>query len=181
MINELIDKRWSTRAFSDTPILHSDVDKLLLAASKSPSAFNEQPWRFVVGLKADGAIYEKLLGCLTDNNRLWASKAPLLVMLLAKRTWSHNGEANLNGAYDVGQAAAYFTMQATHDHLFVHQMGGFDREKAIEVLNIDPDFQPLVVIAVGHKGTDENLPEGLREKEKTRSPRKKVEELILKP
>ncbi|HSZ72625.1 MAG TPA: nitroreductase family protein [Cytophagaceae bacterium] len=180
MINELIDRRWSTRAFSESLLTQQDVEKLLLAASKAPSAFNEQPWRFIVGLKGHSDVYDKVLSLLTDNNRLWASKAPLLIMLLAKRTWSHNGEPNPNGVYDAGQAAAYLTIQATHDNLFVHQMAGFDRQKSVEVLSIDPDFQPMVVIAVGHKGSEEHLPEGLRKLEQSRSPRKKLEELIVR-
>jgi hypothetical protein len=48
-IHELIQNRWSPRAFDpDKPVNHDDLLVLLEAARWAASCFNDQPWRFVV-------------------------------------------------------------------------------------------------------------------------------------
>ena len=50
-----IETRMSTRAFKSTPIPRATIEKILRAASKSPSYANTQPWEVVVvsGKKRD--------------------------------------------------------------------------------------------------------------------------------
>ena len=47
-VDECIHGRRSCRAYKDTPIPKEIVDKLLDAGVWAPTAFNAQPWRFVV-------------------------------------------------------------------------------------------------------------------------------------
>ena len=51
------DHRRSIRQYESTPIPQADLTELLRLAGRAPSAFNAQPWRFVVvqdaALKAD--------------------------------------------------------------------------------------------------------------------------------
>ena len=47
-IAELIAKRWSPRAFLDKPIEEEKIMSLFEAARWAPSAYNEQPWRFLI-------------------------------------------------------------------------------------------------------------------------------------
>lgn len=52
-IHNLIEKRWSPRAFDpDKRVSHDDLLALLEAARWAPSSSNDQPWRFVVCDKA---------------------------------------------------------------------------------------------------------------------------------
>ena len=63
--------------------------------------------------------------------------------------------------------------------LVVHAMGGFDAERARTVLEV-PDAQAVqVMIAVGHPGKVEELPEKLQPREQP-SLRRPVRELIAK-
>ena len=42
------DHRRSIRSYTDTPIAEADLRELLRLAGRAPSAYNAQPWRFVV-------------------------------------------------------------------------------------------------------------------------------------
>ena len=51
-------ERWSPRAFSPKPVETEKLQSLFEAARWAASAFNEQPWRFIIGIKK----YSKLWG-----------------------------------------------------------------------------------------------------------------------
>ena len=59
-VHDLIKKRWSPRAFSEEPVSRTQVFQLLEAARWAASSYNDQPWRFVVGIKGE-ASYDKIL------------------------------------------------------------------------------------------------------------------------
>jgi len=130
-VNKLIENRWSPRAFSSQPVENEKVQSLLEAARWAPSAFNEQPWRFVVGIKGD-SLYDTLLSTLVDWNIQWAGKAPVLILNLAKKTFSHNGRQNVTFKYDLGQAVGFMILETVNQGLHSHQMSGFDPDKAGE-------------------------------------------------
>ncbi|HEY4766570.1 MAG TPA: hypothetical protein VIH75_23060 [Candidatus Sulfotelmatobacter sp.] len=52
-----------------------------------------------------------------------------------------------------GLATAALTVQATVSGLVVHEMAGFDVEKARCEFSIPPDHQPVVVAAIGYPGS----------------------------
>src|SRR5690242_14093811 len=111
-VHELIRSRWSPRSFSDRPISNEDLNTILEAARWAASSFNEQPWRFIVARKSDGAAYDRLLHLLVPGNQDWARRAPVLIIMAAKRTFSHNGAPNVYGFHDAGQALAHIFLQA---------------------------------------------------------------------
>jgi nitroreductase len=140
------------------------------AARWSPSSRNEQPWSFIVATKANKSDFDRLLGCLIEFNIQWAQHAPVLLMSVAKLTID-SGELNRHALHDVGQAIAHLTLQATASGLVVHQMGGFDVEKARSEFSIPTDYEPVAAAAVGYPGNPEELPEKLRKRHE--SPRKR--------
>ena len=62
--------------------------------------------------------------------------------------------------------------------LAVHQMEGFDYEKAHALLGLSNDYQVQVMVAVGHPGKLEDLPEEMRAKESP-SVRKKLDQIMF--
>ncbi|MDZ7650621.1 MAG: hypothetical protein U5K54_27715 [Cytophagales bacterium] len=46
----------------------------------------------------------------------------------------------------------HLSLQATQFGLNVHQMGGFDRQKAILNLNIPESHEPIGIMAIGYSG-----------------------------
>lgn len=178
-VHELIERRWSPRAFDARPVEPEKLRSLLEAARWAASCFNEQPWSFVVGAKgAEGDAYERLLSCLAEANAVWAGRAPVLMISVARLAFARNGKPNRHALHDTGQAAAHLALQATALGLAVHQMAGFDVSKAREQFNIPEGFEPVAAIAVGYPGDPEDLPEDLRAKELGPRTRRPLEEFV---
>lgn len=178
-LHPLLSRRRSTRSFSARPVEPAKLLSVLEAARWAPSASNSQPWRFVVATVDNPDLYQRMGSLLADANRLWASKAPVLI-LTAARVADENGRQLHKFAYhDVGQATAQLTVQATSLGLSVHQMGGFDAVKAKQDLNIPEEFEPVVVLALGYEGSIESLPGVLQERETAPRIRKPLPELVF--
>ena len=163
LINPLVE-RWSPRAYDPAAELSDDTVRTLLEAARwAPSANNVQPWRFIVarrGTEAHDRIHQALLGF----NRVWAGNAAVLIIAVAE-TVDAEGKPLHFAAYDLGQAVAHLSVQAHHDGLHVHQMGGFDREAVRAAFDLDARFEPLTAIALGPIGDASDLPEALQERE----------------
>jgi nitroreductase len=172
-VHELIRERRSPLAFSERPVGAEELRSLLEAARWAASSFNQQPWHFIVATKEEPEEFERLLGCLAPANALWAGIAPVLMLSVAKLTYDANGAPNRHALHDVGQATANLALQATASGLAVHQMGGFDMNRARAEFSIPEGYEPVAAIAVGYAGDPESLPEGLRARE--RAPRKRRE------
>jgi hypothetical protein len=71
------------------------------------------------------------------------------------------------------------TIQAQAFGLFVHQMGGFDVEKATQLYAIPEGYEPVAAIAIGYLGNLENLPEDLQQRELSQRIRKPLESLLF--
>jgi nitroreductase len=149
--------RWSSRAFSAKHVADADLHCIFEAARWAASAFNEQPWRFVVGRKGTPthtAIGESLMGFNQD----WASRAPILILGLARANFTHNGTPNGYALYDLGAAATQLTLQAAGLGMTTHQMAGFDHDKARTLLAIPNQYLLGTVIALGYQDAPETLP-----------------------
>ena len=152
-IHDIIQKRWSPRAFdAEKLVCHDDLLALLEAARWAPSCFNDQPWRFVVCDKAtDKSSWQNALAVIVEKNRRWAQNAPVLILSVAMENFNHNGQPNRWAMYDTGAASVSLCLQATAMGLVAHQMGGFDAEKAREVFKLPGDCKPMAMMAVGYQ------------------------------
>lgn len=179
-LNDLIEKRWSPRAFEETPLPPALVDSLLEAARWAPSCFNEQPWRFIVASRGDRGDHAQLVSCLVAANQSWASRAPLLILTMAQTTFSHNGKPNRHAWHDVGLAAANLTYQAGFLGLFAHQMAGILTDQIKTLFSLPENIEPVTAIAIGYLGKASDLPEALAERETAPRTRKPASELFFK-
>ena len=159
VIHDLIQRRWSPRAFdAEREIPRDDLLRLFEAARWAPSSGNEQPWRFLVGdRRRSPAAFEALLTSLVPKNQAWARQAPVLVLVSIRLTLERNESVNPLAWYDAGQAVALLTLQATSQALAVRQMAGFDREQVRRGCGIPQPFEPSVVMAVGYAGDPATL------------------------
>jgi nitroreductase len=163
-IHELLQKRWSPRAFSDRLVDEADLLSLFEAARWAPSSSNAQPWAFLLATKADAEMHARFVDILSVSNRLWAASAPVLLLAVA-RLERRPGMPNLWSGYDLGQAVAYFTVQAEALGLSLRQMGGFDRQLARELFAIPASHDPITAIALGYRAAPEDMPEDVRLRE----------------
>lgn len=167
-INELSAKRWSPRSFDATRGVSVEQTRALIEAARwAPSCFGAEPWRFLMWNRAtDPAGWQQAFDCLSDNNKKWAGKVPLLLLACAAATFEHNGQANRWAQYDTGMAALALSLEAVAQGMVTHQMGGFDIAKTRTVFSIPDDFMPMAMIAVGYQAPPEALEDAeTREKE----------------
>jgi hypothetical protein len=61
----------------------------------------------------------------------------------------------------------------------VHQMIGILPDKAREIYAIPEGYEPMTGIAIGYAGDPKALPEGLRERDLARRPRKPLKEFVF--
>jgi nitroreductase len=162
-IDPVFLNRWSPRAFSEEPVEEEVLLSVFEAARWAPSSNNEQPWRFVIARTPRDR--ERFLEFLAPANQVWAKHAPVLLVILAKRTFSHNGAPNKVHQFDAGCAWGYIALQALQNGLITHGMAGFDNDKAREILGVPEDFDVMAVVAIGKRGEKSELPEKLQERE----------------
>jgi nitroreductase len=178
-VHDLIAERWSPRAFSDKPIAPDVLQSLFEAARWAPSSSNEQPWAYIVATKDDAENFAKLVSVLVPFNVTWAQHAPVLALAVAELSFAKDGTPNRNAQYDVGAASAGLTVEATSRGLFVHQMAGYDHDKARQVFQIPAGWEPMAAIAIGYPGDPDSLPQPLRDREVASRTRKPISEFVM--
>jgi len=166
-IHDLIAHRWSGVAFDSAKLLEKNIiTSLFEAAQWAPSCYGDQPWRFIAFDKAtDEKAWEAALSCIVPGNQSWAQNAPLLILANADTILSKTGKQNRWGEYDTGAATLNLSLQAAELGLMVHQMGGFDADKAIELFNIPAQYTPMSFIAVGYQLAETDIPEEIKQRE----------------
>lgn len=177
-IHDLLKRRWSPRAFAERPVEHDKLRSLFEAARWAPSAFNAQPWSFIVATKEDLSGYDRLLNCMPTANH-WAQRAPVLLLSVTNLYHPDTGKPDRFAHYGLGLAVENFVLQATALGLFCHQTGGLNVEKARTEFNIPEGSEPVDVIAIGYVGDLDALPDDLREQELERRARKPLTDFVF--
>lgn len=154
-VHELITSRWSPYLYADRPVSDADLRAVFEAARWAASAYNEQPWRYLVATRDNPTEYEKLLSCLVEPNQVWAGRAPVLALGMASLNYAHNGQPNGTALHDLGLASASLTFEASARGLLVHQMGGILPDRARQLYQVPEGFQVLTALALGYPGAGE--------------------------
>jgi nitroreductase len=177
-IHELLARRWSSRAYDAKRAVPRDLLKVLLEAGRwAPSCNGDEPWRYLIWDKGrDPEGWQKAFDCLTDSNKKWVKNVPLLMLSCAGNKFEATGKPNRWTQHDTGAASVSMALQATALGLMVHQMGGFDAEKARAAFGIPAEYTPMAMIAVGHQTTPDILDEETKAKELRPRSRKPVTE-----
>ena len=178
-IHDLLSRRWSPRAFAERPVEPEKIQRVLEAARWAASCFNEQPWVFIIATAGQPAEHSKLLSCLVEGNQVWAKRAPLLMITVAKQHFDHNGQPNRHAFHDVGLAVGNLVVQATAMDLVVHQMAGILPEVIRECFSLPSGYEPVTGLAIGYQGDLNTLPEEIREREGAPRSRKALPEFVF--
>ena len=178
-IHQLIRERYSSVIFSSKPVEDEKLELLFEAARWAPSSYNEQPWRFIVGVKNKNENYKKLYDCLVEANQHWAEFAPVLVLSVALKNSPVTGNPNRFAQYDTGMAVGNLLIQATFSGLVAHQMGGYNVSKLREFFNLNEEYELMAVMAIGYKGDATIFPEDLKERELKKRFRKPLDEILM--
>jgi nitroreductase len=174
-----IEKRYSPLIFDERNISEKDLMEIFKAASKAPSSYNEQPWLFYYAYKGSKA-YEKLLESMVSYNKAWASTAPVLVLISARKFYAFNQQENQHARFDTGTAVGFMLIQAMHLGIYAHMLGGFDPDLVRSSLQLENSIDIIALMALGYPGNIDLLPEDLKKRAKMRSQRKEVTEIAIK-
>lgn len=166
-IHELMQRRWSTRAFdASRAVSRIEILSLLEAARWSPSCNGVEPWRFIVcDRTTDAASFDKAYDCLSAGNKLWVKNAPVLILAVASDDTLSGGRPNRFGQYDTGMAMMSLCLQAVALGLAAHQMAGYDIEKARATFDVPAECMPMAMVAVGRQADPDVLDEETKKKE----------------
>lgn len=162
---------------SGAELRDDELMSLFEAARYAPSSYNNQPWRFLYA-KRHSPDWDVFLNLLVEFNRNWAKHAAVLIVILSKKTFDHNGKASRTHSFDAGAAWENLALQAETQGLVAHGMEGFDYDKAREALGIPDDYNVEAIVAIGKKGQKEDLPQELQEKEMP-SDRRPLGEMVM--
>lgn len=174
-VHQLLLDRWSPRSFDESAMSQQDLDVILEAAGKAPSAFNHQPWRFLYAHRGD-ANWDRFLSLLIPFNASWAKDASVLIFIVSETTMGDN--PFYSHSFDAGAAWAQMALQATHLGYHAHGMTGVAFDKAAAELGVPEGFRLEAAVAIGRRDVPERLPESLRERE-VRSDRKPLSEIAI--
>ncbi|HEX2189718.1 MAG TPA: nitroreductase family protein [Longimicrobiaceae bacterium] len=191
-VREAAAQRRSIRAFDAEPIPHADLEEILDVVRLAPSAFNVQPWRFVV---VETPELKQRLAAAAYGQRQVAS-APAVIVLYTDmaetlervdevlhpgmpaeqkararesllRTFASQAEAERE-AWAAGQgsiALGYLLLAAEAHGYQTSPMAGFDAEAVKELLDLPSNVRIPALVAVG-RGAEEGFPHHRHELER---------------
>jgi len=145
-----------------------------------------QPARFIVARRGS-ASFTTINDALMGFNQAWADTASVLIANVAQLNVPAKSETDVSvepaanpwARYDLGQAVAHLTVQAQHEGLHTHQMGGFDGAAIAAAFGLAADQTVVTITALGVLGSLEDLTPELREREIAPRLRKPLSELLL--
>jgi nitroreductase len=112
------------------------------------------------------------------GNAVWACKAPILMAVFAKNVFN-DGNANIHAWHDVGAACTKLLLQGAELGIYGHQMGGFDRQKAKDLLQYPDTLDLVSILALGYLGEADALEEPFKSRELTPRTRKSPKEFAF--
>ena len=174
-IHDLMHRRWSPRAYdANRPVTRAQLAALLEATRWSPSCNGVEPWRYLIWDRArDPEGFEKAFDTLSDGNKLWVKNVPLLMLSIASSDPLPPDRPNRYTQHDTGMASMCLALQAVALGLIMHQMAGFNADKARAAFSIPAEYTPMAMIAIGYQGNTDVLDEETKKKElreRTRKP-----------
>lgn len=178
-IHDVLTRRWSPYVFADRPVSEDDLRALFEAARWAPSAYNEQPWRYIVATKSEPEEFARVLSCLVEGNQAWARAVPVLAIGCTMLNFSQNGKPNVTAIHDLGLASGNLLAEATARGLVVHQMSGILPGRVKELYGLPEGARAITGIAIGYAADADALPEEMREGELSPRARRPLGEFVF--
>jgi nitroreductase len=142
---DAIRARRDVRQYTDQPIAREDLERILEAGRRAPSASNWQPWNFVV--VTDRGQLVELAQVWPQGGRHIAQSAATIA--LVARTPEGERQRDLL-QYDVGQATANMMVTAADLGIGSGHSAAVDQEQAHGVLGFPDGYFAVYLIALGY-------------------------------
>lgn len=144
---ELVEQRFSIRAFRSKPIPPKKLQRLLEAARLAPSAANRQPWHFYV--VRDPETRSRLF---PSERQVWAAAAPVVLVACSvpDQAWVRQADHKNHADIDIAIAMEHIVLAATQEGLASCWMCAFDPQVFREVLALPDGMEPIAATPLGY-------------------------------
>lgn len=160
---EAVEKRFACRQYLDKPVETEKLERIMRAGWLAPTAKNEQRNKLIA--VTDPKLRQELVEACRGQK--FVGQAPVVLVACAdqERTMICGKSAR---SMDCAIAMSFMRLHAIEEGLQGCWLGWYDPEKIREILNIPEEY---VVVAV--------TPIGYPVKERPRSPKKPMEEIVI--
>jgi nitroreductase len=143
---ELIERRYSVRAYKPDPVEDEKLQLVLEAARLAPTAANRQPFQFIVIQTAGREAQLQRV-----YKRRWFAQAPLVICACAipDQAWSRM-DGKPYADVDVTIAMDHLILAATEQGLGTCWIAAFDPAAAREVLALPKGVEPVAFTPLGY-------------------------------
>jgi nitroreductase len=144
---ELIDTRFSTRAFLPDPVEDKMLQQVLDAARMAPTAANLQPFRLIVVHTAGKQAELKQI-----YRPGWLSQAPLMICACSvpSQGWKHVHTGKNYCDVDVAIVMDHLIMAATALGLGTCWIAAFDHTALKKMLHLPDELEAIVLTPLGY-------------------------------
>ena len=142
---DAIRSRRNVRQYTDQPIPRDDLERVLEAGRRAPSASNWQPWNFVVVTDRERLV--ELAKAWPQGGRHIAVSAATIALVAARPEGDSQRDLL---QYDVGQATANMMVTAADLGIGSGHSAVRDQEQAQRVLGFPDDHFCVYMIGLGY-------------------------------
>lgn len=156
-VSECITGRRSIRKFTEQPVPHELIEKIVAAAAYAPSWKNTQITRYIA---VEGEKKNELAKCtsLYAGNGVIMEQAPMVIavtMIKGRSGYERDGSFSTPKGtgwqmYDAGAASEAFCLAAYEQGLGTVIMGLFDEADAAKVLSLPEDRELVALLPIGY-------------------------------
>ena len=143
---ELIQKRYSVRAYKADPVEDDKLGQVLAAARLAPTAANRQPFRLIV---IHTAARQAEVRRIYDRD--WFVQAPLVICACAlpNQAWVRGQDGKNYSDVDVAIVVDHLTRAAAELDLGTCGVASFNVEAANQVLGLPDEVEPVIFTPLG--------------------------------
>jgi nitroreductase len=141
---DAVRARRNVRAFAETPLSDEDLDRILEAGRRAPSANNWQPWDFVV--VTDRETLERLAGVWRGAGHVAGAAAAIVIVSPIQ----HEERRRQLLEYDVGQATMAMMIAAADLGIGTGHSSVEDQELARGLLGFPEDRFAAYLFSLGY-------------------------------
>lgn len=143
---ELINKRYSVRAYKSVPIEDEKIQQILEAARLAPTASNRQPFQIIV-ISSKGKEDQ----LQTIYPRDWFVNAPIILCLcgLTNDAWVRIDNKKYLQV-DIGIVMDHIILAATDLGLGTCFIAAFNEVNARKILQLPEDVEPILFTPLGY-------------------------------
>ncbi len=141
---DAIRARRNVRSYTEEPIPHADIERILEAGRRSPSARNNQHWDFVI--VTDPAALHELSTVWVGAGHIAGARAAIALVIPDPP----DERSKLMDQYDLGQATMAMSIAATELGVGTGHSAVGDQDKARAILAVPDDHQVAYLLGLGY-------------------------------